>query len=143
MHLFTDGSGHCHGEGPDVSSAQVLPLPLVAEELELSFLFIIQTVAVSHLFNNNSSGQWCHEKVIMQRRKHTCTVSGDLFKLIVPHCRVEEADAGAVWCDTSLQDCSRMVLYPPAKSCNTDGPGMTIERETAVGLFWFFAFKIT
>lgn len=48
-YLFADGPRHGHGERPDVASAQVLPLALVAEELELPLLLVIQTVAVAHL----------------------------------------------------------------------------------------------
>lgn len=73
--------------------------------------------------------------------KHTCFLRGDLFvqepKLILPHCRVGEADAEAVWCDASPQDCSRMVLYPLVKSCNTDVPGMTLENNISSELLQF------
>lgn len=52
-HLFTNGSGHRDGEGPHVPSAQVLTFPLVAEELQLPLLFLIQRIAVSDLHTQN------------------------------------------------------------------------------------------
>lgn len=48
-HLFANGSRHGDWEGPDIPSAQVLALPLVAEELQLPLLLLIQGVAVSDL----------------------------------------------------------------------------------------------
>lgn len=48
-HLFTNGSRHGDREGPDIPSAQVLALPLVAEELQLPLLLLVQGVAVSDL----------------------------------------------------------------------------------------------
>ena len=49
MYLLTDGPRHGNGEGPDVAAAQVLPFPLVTEELELPLLLVIQAVAVADL----------------------------------------------------------------------------------------------
>ncbi len=66
-HLFTDRSSHGDRERPDVTAAQVLSFPLVAEELQLSFFLIIQTVTVSHL-RNKSSGQRCHINMATRRK---------------------------------------------------------------------------
>lgn len=41
-YLLTDGSRHGDGEWSDVAAPQVLPLSLIAEELEFPFLFLIQ-----------------------------------------------------------------------------------------------------
>lgn len=48
-HLFTDRSRHRHGKRTDISAAQVLPFPLVTEELQFSFFLVVQAVAVAHL----------------------------------------------------------------------------------------------
>lgn len=48
-YLFTDGPRHGDGERPHVAAAQVLALALVAEELQLSLLLVVQAVAVAHL----------------------------------------------------------------------------------------------
>ena len=48
-HLFTDGSRHGDREGPHIAAAQVFTFPLVAEKLQLPFLFLIQGVAVANL----------------------------------------------------------------------------------------------
>jgi len=47
--LFTDSSCHRDWEGPDIPSTQVFTFPLVAEELQLPLLLLIQGVAVSNL----------------------------------------------------------------------------------------------
>lgn len=47
--LFTDGPHHRNREGTNIATAQVLPFPLVAEELEFSFLLVVQAVAVAYL----------------------------------------------------------------------------------------------
>lgn len=48
-YLFTDRSRHRHGKGTDISAAQVLPFALVTEELQFTFLLVIQAVAVTDL----------------------------------------------------------------------------------------------
>lgn len=54
-YLCADCPSHRHGEWPDIASAQVLPFPLVTEELQFSLLFIIQTVAVAYLDTQTST----------------------------------------------------------------------------------------
>lgn len=54
-YLFADGSRHRHGKRPDISPAQVLPLALVAEELQLSLFLVVQAVAVAHLKTKTSA----------------------------------------------------------------------------------------
>lgn len=51
VYLFTDGSTDGEGKRTNVASAQVVLLPLVAEELKLSFLLLIQRITVTHLNN--------------------------------------------------------------------------------------------
>lgn len=48
-YLLTDGAGDGEGERPDVATAQVVSLALVAEDLQLPLLLLIQRVAVAHL----------------------------------------------------------------------------------------------
>lgn len=48
-HLFTDRSCHGDREGPDIATTQVFTFPLVAEELQLPLLFLIQGVAIANL----------------------------------------------------------------------------------------------
>ena len=48
-HLFTDGSRHGDREGPHIAAAQVFTFPLVAEELQLPLLLLVQGVAVANL----------------------------------------------------------------------------------------------
>lgn len=48
-HLFTYGSSHGDWKRPDVTPAQVLPLPLVTKELQLPLLLVIQSATISHL----------------------------------------------------------------------------------------------
>lgn len=67
-YLFTNGSCHGNGEGSDVPSAQILTFPLVAEQLQLPLLFLIQGVAVSNL--NTQRTAW--------RRLHRCRGSTDV-----------------------------------------------------------------
>lgn len=51
-YLLTDGPHHRNREGTNIATAQVLPFPLVAEELEFSFLLVVQAVAVAYLDAN-------------------------------------------------------------------------------------------
>lgn len=55
-HLFTDSTCHRDWEGPDIPSTQVFTFPLVAEELQLPLLFLIQGVAISNLHRHRG----CH-----------------------------------------------------------------------------------
>lgn len=48
-HLFADRPRHGDREGADVATAQVLSFALVTKKLQLSLLFIVQTVTVAHL----------------------------------------------------------------------------------------------
>lgn len=52
MYLITNGSTDIGRERTDVASPQVVLLPLVAEDLKLSFLLLIQNVAITHLGSN-------------------------------------------------------------------------------------------
>lgn len=64
-YLLADGSSHGHRERPHIASAQVLTLALVAEELELPLLLVIQAVAVAHLRTDRQTerqtavNMWC------------------------------------------------------------------------------------
>lgn len=49
VYLITDGSTDGEGERTNIASAQVVLLPLVTEELKLSFLLLIQRITVTHL----------------------------------------------------------------------------------------------
>lgn len=55
VYLITDGPIDGEGERTNVSSAQVILLPLVTKELKLSFLLLIQCVTVTHLEKHGSS----------------------------------------------------------------------------------------
>ena len=55
MYLVADRPVDSDRERTDVASAQVVFLPLVAEELELSFLLLVQPVAITHLNNTTST----------------------------------------------------------------------------------------
>lgn len=52
VHLITYGSVDGEGERTDVASAQAVFLPLVAEDLKLSFLLLIQSITVTYLKKN-------------------------------------------------------------------------------------------
>lgn len=55
-HLLTNGSSHGDREGPDIPSAQILTFPLIAEQLQLPLLLLIQGVAVSDLDTQSTVG---------------------------------------------------------------------------------------
>lgn len=54
-HLFTNSPCHGDGEGPDIASAQVLTFPLVAEQLQLPLLLLVQGVAIPNLNTQDST----------------------------------------------------------------------------------------
>lgn len=56
-YLFTDCSCHGDWEGSDIASAQVFTFPLVAEEFQLPFLFLVQGVAIANL-DRHSRWHW-------------------------------------------------------------------------------------
>lgn len=59
-HLFTDGSCHGNRKGSDIPSAQILTFPLVAEELQLPLLLLIQGIAVSNLNTQRTAWRRLH-----------------------------------------------------------------------------------
>lgn len=85
-YLFADGSRHRHGKRPDISPAQVLPLALVAEELQLSLFLVVQAVAVAHLKTNTRSGS------TQNQSQRVSSASQRLF--VLPHGKKRDSGRG-------------------------------------------------
>lgn len=68
MYLFTDGPTDGQWERADIASAQVVPFPLVTEELELPLLLVVQRVTVSDLTTRSTYSIITNIKYI----SHTC-----------------------------------------------------------------------
>lgn len=82
-YLFADRPRHRHGERPDVAAAQVLPFPLVTEELQFSLLLVIQTVTVAYLETHKRTHQHTLVKCdLLLRHREIKVVSCSIIKLI-------------------------------------------------------------